>query len=274
MKFIKISLILLILFSGCSRNIPTLNERKATALSLVKNKNLKEEIYYTNNFNLFSFQTNLEQCTNVNVYIEGDGLSWITRSRISSNPTPLNPIALKLMQVDNSKCKIYLARPCQYVDSKICEKKYWTSHRFNIKVIESYLETLNKIKDTNNNKTFTLIGFSGGGAIATILAAKRNDTSKLVTVAGNLDIKKWTETHNISPLNGSLNPNNFTNKLKNIKQFHLIGKNDKIMPINIFLSYKSNFIRKDNINYKVYDATHTKNWKKNYKEFLKEKNIK
>lgn len=258
----------ILLFTGCYKNIPDVNERKATAFSLIKDKNIKEKIYYQDRFNTLSFQTKLEECKNINVYIEGDGLAWVSRNRVSLNPTPINPIALKLMLIDNSKCKIYLARPCQYTDSNACAKKYWTSHRFSEEIIDSYQILLDKIKDINNNQTFNIFGFSGGGAISTILAAKRDDVNFLVTIAGNLDIKKWVEIHNISKLNGSLNPIDFTEKLKDTKQYHLIGKNDKIIPKEVFLSYKSKFSDTKNINYKEFDTTHNKNWENVYPIFL------
>ncbi|WP_252970921.1 hypothetical protein [Aliarcobacter cryaerophilus] len=50
------------------------------------------------------------------------------------------------MLQDNSSCKIYIARPCQYINSNLCEDKYWTSHRFNQKIINAYEEALNSIK--------------------------------------------------------------------------------------------------------------------------------
>lgn len=113
-------LVLTLFFTACSKNIPNLNERNATAFSLVENKNLKNQIIQTSDFELFSFQTDLQKCENIDVYIEGDGLAWMTKNIKSSDPTPLNPITLKLMLKDDSKCKIYIARPCQYTNSQNC----------------------------------------------------------------------------------------------------------------------------------------------------------
>lgn len=70
-------LTLLVLFTGCGKNILTLQERKATAFSLSKEQNLQERIYQTIHFNLLSYQTSLLGCENINVFIEGDGLAWI-----------------------------------------------------------------------------------------------------------------------------------------------------------------------------------------------------
>lgn len=117
---------------------------------------------------------------------------------------------------------------------------------------------------------FTLIGYSGGGAIVTLIASRREDINMLITVAGNVDILKWTTIHNISRLNESLNPADYTKGLENIKQYHLIGKEDDVIPKEVFLSYLSKFENKDNITYKYYDATHNCCWNEPYKKFLEE----
>jgi len=272
-KQFLISFFMAILFTGCFRDIPTPTERKSNLLSLVENKNYQVQIINTSNFNLFSIQDIQNNCKNIKVYIEGDGLAWKTRSVISNNPTPLNPTALKLMNVDKYQCKIYIARPCQYTNSlKKCEKKYWTSHRFNSKVINSYIEALNKLKAEYKNNTFSIIGYSGGASVALLTASKRNDISKIITVAGNMDHTFWTEYHKITPLSDSLNPIDYIKELSHIPQYHLIGSNDKIIPKDIFNSYISYFEDTSNIQSKIYPATHTKNWEQNYKDFLKEIN--
>ena len=245
-------------FTACSNKIPSLNERKDLAYSLINDKNIIQQDINTNQFNLFSFQKISNSCKDsIKVYIEGDGLSWISRNTISSNPTPINPVALKLMLQDNSSCKIYIARPCQYINSNLCEDKYWTSHRFNQKIINAYEEALNSIKNKYSNKTFDLVGYSGGGTIVTILASFRDDINSITTIAGNLDIGEWSKIKNISKLDGSLNPADFTYSLENIKQFHIIGNSDKIVRKDIFLSYFSKFNNKKNIEYIYTDSNHS-----------------
>lgn len=247
----------ILFMTGCSHTIPTPQERKATAFSLTLNHNLQEHIYRTEKFDLFAYQTSLYGCKNINVFIEGDGLAWITKTTVSSDPTPINPVGLKLMLKDTAECKVYLARPCQYATSAMCDPEYWTSHRFNINVIESYRQTLDTIKTAHHNETFSITGYSGGGAVAAIVIAKREDVSNLVTVAGNLDTRKWTELHRISPLSGSLNPADFANDLEKIPQTHYVGTKDTIIPIDIFNSYRSKFNNTRNIHLETLEATHT-----------------
>ncbi|MBU1927633.1 serine hydrolase family protein [bacterium] len=268
-KILYSSLLGVFFLNGCT-HIPTLDERKTTALNLSFDKAVTQTELKTSTFNLFSMQK-LSQCENkdMKVYIEGDGLSWITKRRISDNPTPLNPVGLSLMLSDKSNCKVYIARPCQYVKQSICENKYWTSHRFNTKIIQSFDEALSNLKKNHKNSSFTLIGYSGGAAVAALTAVKREDISRIITVAGNLETNKWTELHHISPLDGSLNPADYTKELQNIPQYHLIGNNDKIVPKEVFLSYFNKFENKNNVKYFTYDATHGCCWDAIYKDFLK-----
>ncbi len=117
--------ILSLFFISCSSNIPTPNERKQTAINLsINNKSIIQKDIQTSQFNLFSLQDMENSCENIKIFVEGDGLSWISKTTISSNPTPIIPVGLKLMLSDNkSSCIIYLARPCQYINSNMCEDK-------------------------------------------------------------------------------------------------------------------------------------------------------
>lgn len=54
------------------------------------------------------------------IYIEGDGLAWINRSSPSADPTPTDPIALKLALAQPEGNAVYLARPCQYAGAVNC----------------------------------------------------------------------------------------------------------------------------------------------------------
>lgn len=268
--FFSYTLLTALFLSGCSP-VPTLEERKTTALQLFHDKTVVQKDIKTSSFTLFSIQKTSDTCKDksMHIYIEGDGLAWVTRSRISDDPTPLNPVALSLMTRDESNCKVYIARPCQYIKENGCDNKYWTSHRFNTKIIQSFDEALDNLKQSYKNSSFTLVGYSGGGAIATLLASKREDVATLITVAGNIDTDTWVKKHGISPLDGSLNPANFAATLQNTPQYHLIGENDTIIPKEIFLSYQSKFQHKENLHHSLHKATHSSGWDEIYSQFLK-----
>lgn len=262
------------MFTGCINSIPTLEERQSRLDELTQHEPYRVKVILTSYFSLFSVQKTVTCNTkSLHAYIEGDGFAWITRSMVSDDPTPLRPTALSLMSQDDVACKVYLARPCQYLSQKECESKYWTSHRFSYEVIQSYHDALNELKSLHGNASFTLIGYSGGGTVATLLAAQREDVSRLITVAGNLDTDRWVHFHHITPLLGSLNPAHFTQQLENIEQYHLIGKNDKIIPKSIFDAYISRFHNAEKIRYIDYDTDHSCCWDEHYKQFLKTFNI-
>ncbi len=270
MKFLLL-IISSLLFISCSKNIPTIEERKNLALSFALQNNLKENILQSTEFNIFSLQSDFQNCKNrtLNIYIEGDGLSWVSKTQVSSNPTPINQTLLNLLTLDDSSCKVYLARPCQYINSSKCKEEYWTNKRFSKEIINSFDEVLNILKSKYKNKDFNLVGYSGGGAVATLLASQRNDIKNLITIAGNLDIEKWVSIHKISKLDGSLNPADFTANLENIKQYHIVGNSDKIVPKEIFLSYFSKFKNKKNIDYIYTDSTHICCFEDSFEEVLK-----
>jgi len=267
MKSFSLFLFVVLFFSACS-SIPTVEERISTSNELIKKRQIKKEVLHTKAFSLYSLQK-ASSCNTLRVYIEGDGLSWVSRTRVSNNPTPINPLAMKLFLKDKSSCKIYLARPCQYTNDNRCEKKYWTSHRYSKEVLSSYLSALDLLKEKFLNKEFELIGYSGGGAIATLISAKREDISFLLTVAGNIDHKYWTQKYNISSLYGSLNPPSFAKSLEKIKQVHLIGGKDTIIESSIFYSYSSYFKDTSNIKHTVLkEFTHQKGWEENWIRIL------
>lgn len=264
--------VVIVLFGGCSHKVPTLQERKHIATSLIDDKNIIQKDIKTDSFNLFSYQKVSQSCKNIRVYIEGDGLAWVSKNIISKDPTPLDPIALKLMLVDDSNCKIYLARPCQYIESHICQENYWTNERFSKKIIDSYIKTLDEIKKEFSNSAFDLVGYSGGATISLLVASFRDDIATITTIAGNLDIAKWADLHHIVPLNGSLNPVDFSDKLESIPQYHLIGSTDTIISYEIFNSYRNRFKDRSNIHHKLYNTTHNRGWDIIFRDFL-QKNI-
>ena len=208
----------------------------------------------------------------VNIYIEGDGRAWLSKRTPSLDPTPNNPVTLKLAQLDNSKNVIYLARPCQYsktVDSSPCEQKYWTTHRFSTEVIDAMNDALSDIKRRYQITGFNLIGFSGGGNVAVLLAARRSDVLSIRTVAGNLDHELQSNIHNVSQIPSSLNAKNVAMNIKHIPQLHFIGGQDKIVPEQVYKSYKNSSGQSDCVkSYVVNTASHIKGWESVWKSLL------
>ncbi|MFK5985550.1 MAG: hypothetical protein QM479_09005 [Pseudomonadota bacterium] len=212
---------------------------------------------------------------NLVIYIEGDGRAWRTRFKLSKDPSPDDPLALKLATLDQAENILYLARPCQYrsIKDKSCQtdKKYWSSHRYNNNVVETYNKILNQLKTKYNFKGFDLVAYSGGGVIAALLAATRSDISTLITISSNLDHQSWTKYHNISELWGSLNLYSQIVPLSKVKQIHLWGSEDKIVPNEINSAILRQLTRLNpNIIHKqiVENYDHHCCWKNNWAERL------
>jgi len=205
------------------------------------------------------------------VYIEGDGQAWLTRSRLSSDPTPVKPLALLLMEVDTATDKAYLARPCQYIHTAACNSSYWSIRRFSPEVIDSMDEALTQLKTSGNYKSLELIGYSGGGTVALLLAARRNDIVSLRTIAGNLDHVWLNKHHRVSPLTGSLNPPDFAGQLGVIPQRHFIGENDQVVPVGAYNSFVGFFKDSRCISLRIVArADHGNGWTENWLQYLKE----
>lgn len=260
--------LLTFLISGCTRDIPTKQQRIQTLQNLVPQSSFITKTIQTHSYSFYTIQQK-ESCKNVHVYFEGDGLAWITKRLVSDDPTPLTPTTFKLLLQDESQCKVYIARACQYTNDPLCNEEDWTTHRFSKRIVNATNEAIDQIKQNYQNDSFTFIGYSGGAAIASLVANKRDDVINFVSVAGNLDTQLWTTIKRFQPLTGSLNPVNYTNNLQKVKHYHIIGKNDEVIPYEIIQSYMKQFDDKQNITLKRVEATHGCCYESVFKEIIK-----
>lgn len=178
------------------------------------------------------------------VYIEGDGQAWITRTLVSPDPTPIHPTALELALRHPRGAAAYLARPCQYVagaDARNCSPVFWTDKRFAPEVVAATMIAVDQLKARAGARRLVLVGFSGGGAVAALVAARRNDVDMLITVAGNLDHKAWTDHHHVPPLTGSLNAADAWQALAGLRQRHFIGGADTVINRATIAPYVARF---------------------------------
>ncbi len=236
-------LLLILLLPACN-SIPSVYERTHSAEQLAASHGWQAHQLKTGVYHLSTFhQDPMPTGKTVVIYIEGDGLAWVSMSRPSSNPTPINPVALKLALTDPHDGPVaYLGRPCQYVeDDENCKQTAWTGRRFSFEVIEASSKAIDQLKRQAGANKVRLIGFSGGGAVAALLAAQRDDVEILITVAGNLDHRTWTEHHHITPLSGSQNASDAWQALQHIPQVHFIGGQDKSVPPLVAYAYRSRF---------------------------------
>ncbi|HXQ66847.1 MAG TPA: dienelactone hydrolase family protein [Alphaproteobacteria bacterium] len=175
------------------------------------------------------------------VYIEGDGLAWINRGQISEDPTPTDPVALRLAARDDAASVLYLARPCQFVtgsEARNCAPRYWSTARYAPEVVEAAGDAIDLVKTQAGKREIELVGYSGGGVIATLLAARRTDVMRVMTVAANLDLPSWTAYHHVTPLSQSLNPTDFAASLAKVPQVIFVGERDDVVPPSLIERYR------------------------------------
>ncbi len=197
----------------------------------------------------------------VTVYIEGDGLAWRSRTVVSDDPTPIHPVALELAVQDASANVAYLARPCQYVKDDACSDTLWTNARFSEQVIASMNTAVDHYKQTAQAPSIDLVGFSGGAAVAVLIAQRRSDVASIRTVAGNLDPAALNRYHRVSPLAGSLDPLKHAVSVAHIPQRHFVGANDKLVPRFVADNFKKASGSPTNIDITVVDgAAHMEGW--------------
>jgi pimeloyl-ACP methyl ester carboxylesterase len=86
---------------------------------------------------------------------------------------------------------------------------------------------------THAYDSITLIGFSGGGVLAMLLAERLKQTETVVTIAANLDISAWADHHGYTRLRGSLNPATQPALPPHIRQIHIAGGRDLQVPAHL-----------------------------------------
>lgn len=218
----------MVLLTACVSSMPAVDDRQGTADGIAAEAGLNGFILPLSPFLIQSYARG--RGDSLTVYIEGDGFAWASRTQPSTDPTPFNPLALRLAARDPSPAVAYLARPCQYVMASACNRRYWAGARFSEEVIAAMDEAVSAAKSNAGASQVHLVGFSGGGAVVALLAVRRSDIASLRTVAGYLDHVALNEAINVSPLSGSLDPMQVASSLQNLPQLHLSGSSDNVIP--------------------------------------------
>lgn len=167
------------------------------------------------------------------VYLEGDGRPWAHGGReVTSDPTVRHPLALGLAARSGLASVLYLGRPC-YIGLAIlpeCHPGEWTFERYSADIVASLVACVNRFVADHDIRHVILIGHSGGGALAVLMAPRILNLRAVVTVAGNLDVRAWTAYHGYLPLSGSLDPADTGPLPQGIVEIHLTGAADTEIP--------------------------------------------
>jgi hypothetical protein len=234
LKKLFISIVCFLGLAGCA----TPSERFATAAAnfgfygFLLNSGIFDHQLYTNAKATQGINEGV-----LHVYLDGDGTPWENHQWIADDPTSRNTMILELMRQDKAAA-IFLGRPCYQGLNKTfaCHYKYWTSHRYSKEVVGSMVQVLRLWLNKHSFKQVVLIGYSGGGTLAVLMAPYVPEVKTIVTLAANLDVEAWSRYHGYSPLAESLNPACIAINA-NLRQIHIAGLVDNIVPAQIIKSY-------------------------------------
>ncbi|SNS92080.1 MULTISPECIES: alpha/beta hydrolase [unclassified Azospirillum] len=118
-----------------------------------------------------------------------------------------------------------------------CRAAVWTDGRFSPAVLAALDQVITLAAAESGGKRLILVGYSGGGTAAALIAARRVDVDGLVTVAAPLDLKAWTSHHNISSLTASIDPATAVAALRGLRQLHVAGTEDATVPANFVVDF-------------------------------------
>lgn len=80
-------------------------------------------------------------------------------------------------------------------------------------------------------RKLVLIGYSGGGVVAALVAARRSDVALVIAVAAPLDVADWTRRLGLSPLAGSQVPLDQVERLSRVPLVAFAGQKDETVPV-------------------------------------------
>jgi hypothetical protein len=163
------------------------------------------------------------------IFIEGDGVPWVGGREPSLDPTTADPVALKLLG-ETPPPTAYVTRPC-YNDmgGQRCTPERWTMERYSDEIVSSMTEVVRTVAQQSKARSVMLVGYSGGGVLAVLIAERLDNVAAVVTVGANLDVDAWTRHHGYLPLTGSLNPAAST-AVHRWPETHLYGAHDENVP--------------------------------------------
>jgi hypothetical protein len=220
--------------NGCASATDVLKDRDEIAAAVAQSAGFTRFFVDTGQFELVGYRRfSNASVDEVSVYVEGDGLAFLSANVVSRDPTPRDPVSLRLAAVDKSPNVAYLSRPCHYqTPDRLarCKYAYWTTSRFGPIVIKEMNTAVDAIKQASGAAFVRLYGYSGGGVVAALIAARRSDVSSLVTVAAPLDHREWTRLKRFTPLAQSLNPMDVAGQTVGVPQTHFVGKDDSVVP--------------------------------------------
>lgn len=228
------------------------------ALQIPEDYHYREII--TSTFRLATWQKISNKSTPVRIYVEGDGYAFDRKGNPTDNPTPISTIVRELAFNDPHDNVVYTARPCQFIQTKLCTKECWSVGRFSAEAVRALYEASREI---SQGRGIVYIGYSGGAMLTGLVIQEYPDlpVKKWITLAGLLDHEAWTKKYHLYPLTNSLN----LQKLPDIPQVHFIGDRDRVIPLQFMKE-----AAKGKRLYIISNASHNENLSQAFEDIYKE----
>jgi pimeloyl-ACP methyl ester carboxylesterase len=257
--------VMLTLLAGCA-------DPGRHAETMARTGHLQRGQVNTDSFVLTSFYRISNPDLPLTVYIEGDGFAWRSRNIPSGDPTPHVATGLALAAADPGPNVVYLARPCQFTPQALdpgCNEAYWTHKRFSEEVVAAMNQAITHYAGQAPDQRINLIGYSGGGALVVLIAARRHDVTSLRTVAGNLDHAEVNRLHRVSATPESLNAIDEARQVAAIPQIHFSGTDDSVVPPLIAQRFVSATASQCARSIFVAGMTHESDWARRWPDLLR-----
>jgi pimeloyl-ACP methyl ester carboxylesterase len=94
-----------------------------------------------------------------------------------------------------------------------------------------------RFREAHHLSRILLVGHSGGGTLAVLLASRLPAVAGVISIAGNLDLVEWTSRHGYSPLTASLDPAREPALDPALPQWYLLGGRDTVVTEAMARSY-------------------------------------
>ncbi len=204
----------------------------------------------------------------VTAYIEGDVRGWVPTADPGVDASPDDYLGLRLATLDPAENVVVISRPCQFeIDDAACRSETWKNGRLAAQIYTAVNRALDYTVSVVPRARLNLVGYSGGGAIAALLAARRHDVISLRTIAGNLDPNGNGRTHGSVPQNDFIDPMEIAPRLALLPQEHFVGGKDLLIPP--FLT--ENFVKAIGLSYcvkvtPIEEASHKTGWEEAWNE--------
>lgn len=228
---------LALLASACAEFASTTkNTIRENVESWARPRGFRVAMIAAGQFRLFALLRQTAASASLVVYVEGDGAGWPSIFRPPHDPTPHFSVALRLASLDPSATVAYLGRPCHYLtadERERCGSSYWSARRFSDEVLIGMGTAIDHLKRLSGARSIRLVGYSGGGVVATLLAMKRDDVTQLVTIAAPLALSEWVAVNKLTPLDGSRNPMNLPQSPVMLSATHFSGGRDDVVQPSI-----------------------------------------